>query len=72
MDAFIKPMHEIEEFLQIDKKLKTNAGVIQVTGCIDSQKSHMVYSLGNGFDKKIIAGHTYYHIKGYQDLGKIW
>ena len=52
MDAFIKPMHEIEEFLQIDKKLKTNAGVIQVTGCIDSQKSHMVYSLGNGFDKK--------------------
>ena len=55
MDAFIKPMHEIEEFLQIDKKLKTNAGVIQVTGCIDSQKSHMVYSLGNGFDKKIIA-----------------
>ena len=43
MRAFISPMQQLGEFEEISRKLKKNRGVLQVTGCIDSQKSHFIY-----------------------------
>lgn len=55
MKGFISPMEELEEFRHIREKVKRNRGIIEVSGCIDSQKSHMMYCFGNGFKYKIIA-----------------
>lgn len=55
MISFTSPMKDMEELRHIQESLKKNKGIVQVTGCIDSQKSHMVYTLSNGFSHKIIA-----------------
>ncbi|MDD3796614.1 MAG: transcription-repair coupling factor, partial [Lachnospiraceae bacterium] len=55
MKAFSAPLRELGEFEEIEKRLLRNRGVLQVTGCIDSQKSHFIHCLGDGFSHKIIA-----------------
>ncbi len=42
MRALTAPMHQLEEFEAIVRKMNGNRGVLQVTGCIDSQKSHFI------------------------------
>ena len=54
MKCFTEPMEELEELLQVKRSLG-GPGITQITGCVDSQKAHMAYVLGNGFSKKIIA-----------------
>ncbi|MBO4799479.1 MAG: transcription-repair coupling factor, partial [Lachnospiraceae bacterium] len=54
MKAFLSPMEELEELLQVKKRLGSGK-LIQVTGCAPSGKAHMAYCLGNGFSHKIIA-----------------
>lgn len=41
MKAFTSPLHELGEFEELQKALKTNTGVLEVTGCIDAQKTHL-------------------------------
>ncbi len=55
MKAFRTPMHEMEEFEEIRSALKTNVGVLQVTGCIDSQKAHFIDSLSEGVHGRVIV-----------------
>ncbi len=55
MKAFRAPLYELGEFEEIREKLKKNTGVLQVTGCIDSQKAHFINSLGEGYSHKIIV-----------------
>ena len=71
MRAFISPLAELAEFETVRKKRREKAGMIQLAGCVNSQKTHMMYALGDGFDFKIIAtssemkakqiNHLYYH-----------
>ena len=50
MDAFQKPLEELAEFQEIADSLKKGrAGVRQITGCIESQKAHIVHGLGRVF-----------------------
>ena len=39
MRAFRAPLGELGEIEEIRGKLKKNQGVLQITGCIDSQKA---------------------------------
>ncbi len=55
MQAFVSPLKELAEFETIYKKRREKQGVLQVVGCVSSQKTHMMYALSDGFDKKIIA-----------------
>ena len=55
MKAFRSPLYEMEEFEEIRSKLKDNKGVLQVTGCIDSQKSHFIDALSEGYDSCLIV-----------------
>ena len=43
MRAFTAPLDSLEEYGQIKERIKKNQGVLQVSGCIDSQKSHFIY-----------------------------
>lgn len=45
MKVFLTPLQGLAEFEQIKEKSKTNKGILQVSGCMESQKSHLMYGL---------------------------
>ncbi len=58
MRALTAPMQQLGEFVEIRRKLHGNQGVVQVTGCIDSQKSHFICCAGEGYSHKIIITYS--------------
>lgn len=68
MEAFLQPLRELEELQEAGKQVRASGGIVQISGCIDAQKSHMMYGLGDGFKYKIIV--TFSEIKArelYED-----
>ncbi len=55
MQAFVAPLMELAEYEAIQKSRKEKHGLIQIIGCVSSQKTHFMYALGDGFKYKIIA-----------------
>ena len=55
MQAFIAPLMELAEFDTVKKKRKKQNGILQFVGCVNSQKTHMMYALSDDFDFRIIA-----------------
>lgn len=55
MKVLTEPLQELEEFGEIEKKLRQSHGVTEVTGCIDSQKLHLIYGLGQNFTHRLIV-----------------
>ncbi len=58
MRAFYAPMKELEGFQELEKKLAGDCGMLQVTGCIDAQKSHFIYCLGHEVPYKVIITYS--------------
>ena len=56
MRAFTEPLKELGGFLEMQAALKK--GSVQVTGCIDAQKSHFIYAAGEPFRKKLIVTYS--------------
>ena len=48
------PLGELAEYSQMRKLLTRNKDKISLTGCVDSQKVHMMSGLGDGFKHKVI------------------
>lgn len=46
MKALTEPLRELAEFEDIYKKRKENPGMIRISGCVTSQKTHFMYALG--------------------------
>lgn len=68
MRALTQPFEEMSEFPKIRELLQKNNNPVSLNGCVDSQKLHMVYGLGDGFRNKIIV--TYSDIRAkeiYED-----
>lgn len=68
MKSLIGPLEELKEFNEIKKSLISKQTPVQVTGCIDSQKCHLVYGLGEEKRCKVII--TYNDLKAkeiYED-----
>ena len=61
MRAITTPLWEMAEFPLIAEAMQPDASNIMLTGCVDSQKLHMIYGLGGGFTYKIIV--TYSDLK---------
>ena len=55
MQAFTSPLLELAEFESVLRKRKEQKGLLQFSGCVNSQKTHMMYALSDGFEFKIIA-----------------
>lgn len=55
MQFFAGPLKELAEYEEIQKKRTEKQGMIQISGCVTSQKTHLMYALGDGFKRKIIA-----------------
>ena len=68
MKTFTNPLKELKEFNDIRDNIKLKTLPVQVTGCIDSQKCHLVFGLGEGYRFKVIV--TYNDLKAkeiYED-----
>lgn len=61
MKTFINPLRELKEFNEIKDSIKLKNTPIQITGCIDSQKCHLIYGLGEEYSQKLIV--TYNDLK---------
>ena len=61
MQALLAPLQELAEYGNIREAIRKGAGVTALTGCVDSQKLHMIYGLGDGFRIKVIV--TYSDLK---------
>lgn len=55
MRALTAPMEELGEIEEIKKQLKKGKFCASLTGCVESQKLHMIYGLGDGFKNKLIV-----------------
>lgn len=68
MKTFTEPLMELKEFNDIKDNIIQKTLPVQVTGCIDSQKCHLIYGLSEGFRQKVIV--TYNDLKAkeiYED-----
>ena len=68
MKTFTMPLKELREYNDIIDNLKLKNMPIQITGCIDSQKCHIMSGLGEGYPWKLII--TYNDLKAkeiYED-----
>lgn len=68
MKTFTTPLLELKEYIDIKDNIRRKTLPVQVTGCIDSQKCHLIHGLGEGFKRKVIV--TYNDLKAkeiYED-----
>ena len=55
MRAFLEPLRALEELSKLEAQLRKEPGIQMVSGCIDSQKPHLMFGIGNDFKYKIIV-----------------
>jgi transcription-repair coupling factor len=68
LKTFTEPLKELKEFNEIRENIIKRTLPVQITGCIDSQKCHLIYGLSEGFKFKVIV--TYNELKAkeiYED-----
>ena len=46
MRCFIEPLQEWKDFETINQQLPKLKGTIQITGCMDAGKPHLIYGMG--------------------------
>ena len=61
MEALLAPLQELAEYRETKDALKKGGCSAALTGCVDSQKLHMMYGLGDGLKYKVIV--TYSDLK---------
>ena len=61
MKTFLEPLKQLSGFSDLMKRAQKETGLYSITGCIDSQKPHMVYACSDDRKKNIIV--TFYEQK---------
>ena len=55
MKALLAPLAELADYQDIRKERNKESGLIQIAGCVNSQKTHLMYALGDGCEYRVIA-----------------
>ena len=55
MRALLAPLEELGEYEEIKKMMAGEQVSVALSGCVDSQKLHMIYGLSEGFRYKLIV-----------------
>lgn len=55
MKTFVEPLQNLSGFSEMVKSATKVKGLYSVTGCIDAQKAHMMYSFNDGTCNKVIV-----------------
>ncbi len=66
MKAYLEPLKEISEYCAVEQELLTGHKVSHITGCIDSQKCHLIAGLSEHFPIRVII--TYHDLKAQELL----
>ncbi len=61
MQALLSPLRELADYDSLKEAVRKGKGPVGLTGCVDSQKLHMIYGLSDGVKSKVIV--TYNDIK---------
>lgn len=54
MKAIMRPLQNLAEYEEIWKRAGNHRGILQISGCIESQKVHMMYGLSGLFPCRLI------------------
>ncbi len=54
MKAILEPLKNLSAYEEVRERLGKNRGVLQISGCMDSQKIHMAYGLWQGIPYRVI------------------
>ena len=55
MKALLAPLAELADYQDIRRERDKESGLIQIAGCVNSQKTHLMYALGDGCEYRVIA-----------------
>ena len=66
MNTLLAPLKELGEYEDITKALGKKGGKASISGCVDSQKLHMIFGTANQYDVKLIV--TYSDIRARELL----
>ena len=55
MQAFVEPLSAWKDYEVIEKKLLDLQGAIEISGCMDAQKPHLIYGLGAREKNRVIV-----------------
>lgn len=67
MDCLKAPIRELGEYEEIAKRLKPESSIL-LSGCMDSQRMHMIYGLSEGFKNRLIITYNDLRMKEiYED-----
>lgn len=61
MQTIMNPLEGYQEYLNVKQALTNKQTPVSVSGCIDSQKYHLMYGLGQAYQNKVIV--TYSEIR---------
>ena len=61
MQALLSPLNELAEFDHTRELIRKGTATVALTGCVDSQKLHMIYGLGEDLRIRVIV--TYNDLK---------
>ena len=53
MKALIAPLFEMADYDEIQKMRKSKYGMLQISGCVNTQKTHLIHALGEGMDYRL-------------------
>ncbi|MBQ7360237.1 MAG: transcription-repair coupling factor [Lachnospiraceae bacterium] len=71
MQALLKPLKELAEYEEIQALVKKKQ-TVALSGCVDSQKLHMMYGLSDGFKYKVIVTYSDLRAKEIYDEYKFY
>ena len=49
-----QPLKGMAEFEEIEKSLEKNQGIVQITGCLESQKAHLIHVLSGKTPMRLV------------------
>lgn len=55
MRALLAPLEELADYEEIMKHRMKGCGLLQIAGCVNSQKTHLIYAAGDGLRLKLIV-----------------
>ncbi len=55
MQALLAPLAELADYQDILRDRQKENSLIQIVGCVNSQKTHLMYALGDGCEYRVIA-----------------
>lgn len=66
MNTLLAPLKELGAYEEMRKTLDKKGGKVSISGCVDSQKLHMIFGMDQDYDVKLIV--TYSDIKARELL----